>query len=180
MNKKRRPVAGPVNRKFTIKGGLTRQHKLLIDDLFERGLSESQVCEKHGLAMDKLREWCQDDDFRAEVRDRLFTPVSKAWIMLARSATRVAARLIELTESQKEETARKACLDILTALPLWQADVCDDGEELSLPPGVSEKTASRILEVLAEEEGQLDEDAKSEPEIPGGKLSPSGATNPSR
>jgi hypothetical protein len=139
----------------TIKGGLTNQHKLVIDDLFERGLSEAEVCEKHGLAMDKLREWSRDDAFRREVSRRLFTPVTKAWVMLARSAPIVAARLIELTKCEKEETARKACLDIFAMLPRECNAQNSGASETPLPPlPFSEKTASRLLDVLAEEEGQ--------------------------
>jgi len=139
----------------TIKGGLTKQHKLLIDDLFERGLSEAEVCEKHGLAMDKLREWSMDADFRQEVYHRLFTPVTKAWVMLARSAPVVAARLIELTECEKAETARKACLDIFAMLP-WECNVQNSDEsETPLPPlPFSEETASKLLAVLAGEDEQ--------------------------
>ena len=140
----------------TIKGGLNNQHKLVIDDLFERGLSETEVCEKHGLAMDKLREWSRDDAFRREVSRRLFTPVTKAWVMLARSAPDVAARLIELTKCGKAEVARKACLDIFAMLPRECNVQNSDESETPLPPlPFSEKTASRLLEVLAEEEGQF-------------------------
>jgi hypothetical protein len=142
---------------------LTRQHTTLIDDFFERGLTEAEVCEKHGLTLEKLREWCQDSDFKDEVQQRLFAPVSQAWIMLARSAPKVARRLIELTDCEKDDTARKACLDILTALP-WETE--DTGGS---QPGaqehrphieMSDEAHLAILKILANEESQHDEERK--------------------
>jgi len=162
MSKKRKKHVATIRPYTTLSGGLNPQQLLVIDDLFERGLTELEVCQKHGLAMEKLREWSRDPDFTNEVRQRLFTPVSKAWVMLGRSAPQVAARLIELTESEKSETARKACLDILTALPWDQPEPAEnDSEESHVPEWFTERTASRLLEVLAEER-QLEKSAASQ------------------
>ena len=74
-------------------------------------------------------------------------------MLIARYSLVAAAKLVQLTESEKEETARKACLDIIE-LP-HQDTTKDqsgktDGEKEKLPE-LSDEKASRILAVLAED-----------------------------
>jgi hypothetical protein len=144
----------PANRPvITIPGGLNRQHKHVITDLFENGLKEHEVCAKHGLALDELRQWYRDDAFRQEVSLRLFVPVAIARIMLARAAADVASRLVAMTYSDKEETARKACLNIIGLLPWVHDEVTDQGSRIAEPDFscLTADTASRFLAIIAEE-----------------------------
>jgi hypothetical protein len=151
--KKRTPATRPANKPVvTIPKGLNQQHKTVITDLFENHVSESDVCIRHGLALDELRRWYRDDAFRQEVSLRLFAPVAKARALLARNAASAVTKLICLSESDKDEVARKACLDILRLLP-W---VHDEVRELPAdqigtdPSRLAAEAASRILAVFAE------------------------------
>jgi hypothetical protein len=168
--KKRKAAARPVKEKvITIKGGLKHLHHEVIDDLFYRGFKESQVNAKYGLTPGTLRKWLLDDSFKQELRSRMHVAWSEARVKLARFAPEAAGKLIELTECEKEETARKACLDVIAMLPRDCGDQDEgDSESLSLPPQLSEETALRIFDILAEEKGQpvteSDSPAVSEPE----------------
>ncbi|GAG42391.1 unnamed protein product, partial [marine sediment metagenome] len=66
-----------------------------------------------------------------------------------------AAKLVALTESGKEETARKACLDIIS-LPVsfGQSERQDVPEKNELNPeaGLSPALAGKLLAALAKEE----------------------------
>jgi hypothetical protein len=139
---------------------------MIIDDFFERGLSEAQVCDKHGLTVEKLREWCQDSDFKDQVFQRLFAPVSQAWIMLARSAPKTAQRLIELTDCEKPDIARKACLDILTALPWQVQDSGDNQSDESQGPRlqISDREAVAVMKALANERRQIEKERRDQHE----------------
>ncbi|RKY23980.1 MAG: hypothetical protein DRP62_04830, partial [Planctomycetota bacterium] len=72
--------------------------------------------------------------------------------LIARYAPLAAAKLVQLTGSEKEETARKACLDIislptLAAKKTSQSNPDKIGKHREQMP---EQTASRLLAALAE------------------------------
>jgi hypothetical protein len=73
---------------------------------------------------------------------------------MARHLPWAAQRLVQLTVSEKDETARKACLDVIS---LHNDDVAQDIAEApqprnELPPRLSPEKASRMLAILAEDE----------------------------
>ncbi|MHC4585777.1 MAG: hypothetical protein ACYS3N_14705 [Planctomycetota bacterium] len=74
----------------------------------------------------------------------------------ARYAPVAAAKLIQLTESDKPETARKACLDIIS-MPILTANrkAQPSGEpqpaDTQFPVSFNPETAGKLLAVLAEE-----------------------------
>jgi hypothetical protein len=70
---------------------------------------------------------------------------------MAKYSCLAAAKLVELTTSEKAETARKACLDIIC-----QPKIAAEAEEVEKDSNkqveqLSGTTASRLLAVMAEE-----------------------------
>ncbi|MCP4612860.1 MAG: hypothetical protein GY845_29555 [Planctomycetes bacterium] len=77
-------------------------------------------------------------------------------LLLSSYAMASAAKLIQLTDCEKEETARKACIDILTMPPASMRDTKGTGngkEAEGKPMGFIQsnpEVASKLLDILAE------------------------------
>jgi hypothetical protein len=127
--------------------------------LVEGGLSESDAERKYHLRPGTINRWFEAEDFKKDMLQVIRTANLRAQILVARSAVAAARQLVELTKCQKEETRRKACLSIIELAP-WKTatDETSAEEAPSLPPGVSEKTAHRLLEVLAEDGEEEEEE----------------------
>ena len=74
---------------------------------------------------------------------------------MAKYSCLAAAKLVELTTSGKEETARKACLDIIAPPTLTAKKTRTPAEQQGTAdkqtPQLSPQTASKLLAALAEE-----------------------------
>jgi len=131
---------------------LTKKQLEVIDDLFESGGDESAVLEKHNIPHKLWQKWQSDKDFNDAVTDRLESSKRRSRIILAQYLPVAAAKLVQLCGSDKEETARRACLDVL-GLRNRIADAAngDDDENPQEPSETLDPaTASKILAVLAD------------------------------
>ncbi len=100
-------------------------------------------------------KWLAEEGFGDELSRRIDSAHRQSELIIARYASVAAAKLVQLTESEKEETARKACLDIITLPKLSvqkagpaskpQEDVKYETYQLS------EQRVSKLLAALAEE-----------------------------
>jgi hypothetical protein len=140
---------------------LTQIQLAVIEDLFAGELDEQAILDKHNVDRQLYSEWQNDDDFTEQFEKRIADAYRQSAVLIARYAPLAAAKLIQLTESDKAETARKACLDIIS-MPILTANRKTQlsGEESrlagtqALPADtqqLSEQTAGRLLAVLAEE-----------------------------
>ncbi len=133
---------------------LTKRQFAVIEDLFCGEYDEPSVLEKHKLGRVIYNRWLEEELFAKEISRRVATAHYQSKLLIARYSSMAAARLIQLTESDKEETARKACLDIIS-LPQPQADDNAALKGLAAEEDIgelSDETASKLLMVLAEEE----------------------------
>ncbi len=139
---------------------MSKQNKLsqrqldVIDDLFAGELDEQAVLEKHRVSPRLYRKWQADDVFIEQFERRMAAAYRSSAGLLARSAPIAAARLVQLTQCDKEETARKACLDIIsmqTPLSAPPRPKAADPEAPEQSPTLSDQTASKILAILAEQ-----------------------------
>jgi hypothetical protein len=132
----------------------------VIDELFN-GDDEQAVLDKYKVSRKLYNKWLADETFTGEFDRRIENAFRRSDILIARYAPLAAAKLVQLTESDKEETARKACLDIISMHVGWTRDdgrpTKDDGrgspdsvQGFALP----DQTASRLLSALAEEKSQ--------------------------
>ena len=137
---------------------LTRRQLAVIDDLFGGVMEESQVLEKHKVSSRLYRKWLADEVFAGELAFRIESAKRAGELIIARYTPMAAAKLVSLTESDKVETVRKACLDIMSAVQA-KANPADVDSARSanqqhtnddLPPGL----ATKLLEVLAEYQGE--------------------------
>jgi hypothetical protein len=139
---------------------LTKRQLVVIEDLFRGELDEQEILDKHNVSRNLYNEWQSDDNFIEQFDRRIASAYRQSAILIARYAPLAAAKLIQLTESEKAETARKACLDIIQSDPRHgtqdsktkaqnsgsQSEVCGL-ESVS----ITEQTAGRLLAALAEE-----------------------------
>ena len=145
---------------------MSKQNKLsqrqldVIEDLFAGELDEQAVLEKRRVSPRLYRKWQADDAFIEQFQRRIAAAYRRSAALLARSAPKAAARLVQLTQCDKEETARKACLDIISMqkpllAPSRPKAADPDAPEQS--PTLSERAASKILALLAEENQPQDD-----------------------
>lgn len=129
---------------------LTRRQRAVIEDLFTAEMDEQAVLAKHHVHPALYSRWLANERFAEQFERRLDQAYRSGHLTLARYATVAASKLVELTDCEKEETARKACLDIITLHSPATANATTtedqtDTTETELP----HETATRILAALA-------------------------------
>ena len=135
-------------------GKLSKKQMAFIDALFEAGLDSEQVMAEQGVSGSLYRRWQGEEVFAVEFDRRIEWLRRQSEALIARYASVAAAKLIQLTDSEKEETARKACLDIISLPSVKNGDKKpQQGPDAQgqIPHQLSEQTASRLLEALARE-----------------------------
>jgi len=135
---------------------LSKKQLAVIDDLFGGELDEQAVLEKHKVNRNIYNRWLADELFVSEFDSRVMSAHRQSVVLIAKYAPLAAAKLVQLTESDKEETARKACMDIISLPALLDKRIVQPGElqtnETQLPQQLTEQAASRLLAALAQVE----------------------------
>ncbi len=135
---------------------LSKKQLAVIDDLFGDELDEQAVLEKHKVNRNIYNRWLADELFVSEFDSRVMSAHRQSAVLIAKYAPLAAAKLVQLTESEKEETARKACMDIISLPALLDKRMVQPGElqttETQLPQQLTEQAASRLLAALAQVE----------------------------
>jgi len=133
-----------------------------VDDMFsDSNQTFDELLNKHGIRKDELKYWLKDSRFRREIRIRIRWAYEKSEILVAKYAMIAAARLVRLTESENQETARRACLDIITLIRARRQKKSivqhvrgktgskkDEGPEKDIQ--LTDQQASKLLSALAE------------------------------
>ena len=148
---------------------LSKRQLAVIDDLFAGELDEQAVLDKHGVSGNVYNKWLTDEVFQAEFARRISGARLASEALIARYCLVAAAKLVQLTDSENQETARKACLDIIN-LPLRglprlsakdravHAKSSSDAESAEGGPAaqqLSPETAGKLLAALAEEKKEI-------------------------
>ncbi len=126
---------------------LTKKQLTIIDDLFESGGDESAVRQKHNIPRKLWSKWLADKDFADEIAARTEASKRHSQIILSKYAPFAAAKLVQLCESENQETSRKAVLDILS---LYERQKTQDLTQPELP-SLDPEMASKLLAAMAEE-----------------------------
>jgi len=126
-----------------------------MEDLFGGELDEQGVLDKHKVSRNVYNKWLADGAFVDEFDRRVASARRQGEFIIARYAPLAATKLVQLTESDSQETARKACLDIIS-LPQGAAKKTQGPSEVERTgeqeaQQISDETASKLLAVLAEE-----------------------------
>ncbi len=127
---------------------LSARQIAVIDELFAGEDSEKDVLARCKVSRKLYGRWLADETFAAELDRRMAEAYRRSALLIARHAPKAADRLMELTKCEKEETARKACLDIIT--PPGSSQTTDASEtSLTDEPKLTPETAGKLLAVLA-------------------------------
>ena len=135
---------------------LSKKQLAVIVDLFSGELDEQAVLDKHKVSRSVYNRWLADGNFVEEFDRRIASAHRQSAALIARYAPLAAAKLVQLTESENQETARKACLDIIS-LPRIAAPKTEQSEKAEKDGDnpaeqLSEAAVSRLLAALAEAE----------------------------
>jgi len=126
----------------------------VIDDLF-KGKQEQEILKKHKLSRKLYNNWLADESFNHQLDRRAEWEYRKIAFSLTRSTRKAVSNLVKLTKSKKEETARKACLDIITISANRSAGGSETRADSPAPssesPLLTQETAGKLLAVLAEQ-----------------------------
>ena len=137
---------------------LSKKQLAVIDDLFSGELDEQALLRKHKVRRSIYNKWQCSQAFTDEFEQRIAALNRQGRLIIARYASVAAAKLVQLTESEGQETARKACLDIIN-LPQPTGDRANPAEgpqqdSEQQANQLSPETAARLLAALAEGKGQ--------------------------
>jgi len=131
---------------------LSKKQLAVIEEMFSEQLDEQQVLDKHKVSRNVYNKWLADSAFTDEFDRRTASARRQGELIIAKYASLAAAKLVQLTESKSQETARKACLDIISLpsakKPQGPSETEQAGEQ---QPQLSDETVSKLLAVLAEE-----------------------------
>jgi 23S rRNA G2069 N7-methylase RlmK/C1962 C5-methylase RlmI len=132
---------------------LSKKQLAVIEDMFNGELDEQSILDRHGISRFIFNKWLTDEDFQAEFSRRIAGCHRQSQFIIARYGPLAAAKLVELTESDKEETRRKACLDIISLPKLTEknSNVKEQTEQEESTGQLSAQTAAKLLAILAEE-----------------------------
>ena len=133
---------------------ISKKQCALIEDIFTGQLTLEQVLAKHNISRSTYYKWLADELFAVQFDMRIAASYRESSALLAGYSPIAAARLINLTESEKPETARKACLDIIS-LPIEAEFLKDekdnDKNKVDDKAGLDPELASKLLDVLSKE-----------------------------
>lgn len=134
---------------------LSQRQLTVLDDLFNSDLDEQGVLDKHKVRRSTYERWLANEVFAERFKRYVNSTRRRSELLMAKYSCLAAAKLVELTASDKAETARRACLDIISVPKI--AESRDEQPEKTPKESdrrlerLSDATASRLLTALAEE-----------------------------
>ena len=135
---------------------LSAKQFAVIEDLFEGELKEREILKKHNLSRKLYEKWLVDESFNDQLDRRAEWEYRHSELMLARKAREAVSNLVALTKSKQQETARKACVDLITISANRASGTNPPPDENPVPPPesppLSPETAGKLLAVLAEQQ----------------------------
>ena len=134
------------------KSELRRRQVEVLGDLFGGQTSEEEVLKRHNVSLRVYQRWLCQKEFVEQFSFRIESARRQGQLLIAKYIPAAAAKLVELTMSEKEETSRKACLDILS-MPFGDETIAEvvETQDESLSDGLDAGLAGKLLKSLAEE-----------------------------
>jgi len=126
---------------------LTVKQKELMDKLFE-GLSVEEALAACNLTKGLYVQWSNNPEWIRAYDERIESLKKQAETIIASFQPVAAVKLIALMDSEKEETARHACLDVIKLGS--GLDVGEDNQDALPEMKLSKMTVQRIRKVLAD------------------------------
>jgi hypothetical protein len=91
---------------------LTRKQKLVARALFD-GVSGEEMLERYGVSGKQLGKLVKKDEFQEELQGYCDTAVYEMRCTLSRFGPTAALRLVSLLKSEKDDTVRRAALELV-------------------------------------------------------------------
>ena len=125
-----------------------RQLKLI--DILTTGVEISEAMATCRISERILRKWTSSEAFNAELTYRQQLAEAQSKLLIGRFVPLAASQLINLLKSEKEETVRKTCLDILQLVSRPNKAQVQTAPK---PPKItfSAEMAEKMLKLFAEE-----------------------------
>ncbi len=132
---------------------LSKKQLAVIEDLFAGGIDEPEVLGRHNVKSAIYKRWLSQGAFNEEMAFRVASVRRKSRMIIAQYSPVAAVKLVELSQEGKGETARKACMDIINMPDAKETIGRDDTKEDDGEKNISfsQKAASRMLEILADD-----------------------------
>ena len=137
---------------------LSKRQLAVIDELFAGGMDEAEVLQRYKVSTRLYRKWLADELFADELKFRIESAKRAGELIIARYTPVAAVKLVGLIDSDKDETVRRACLDIMSAGRQTDTATTDSAPSNEYRPDLPPALASKLLAVLAEHRGQKSED----------------------
>ena len=127
-----------------------------VDEIIKGG-EEVEVLRRHRISPEVFDRLLNDPGFARDVNNRIGLSIVRTRLLIAQYAQAATAKLISMTNCEKEETARKACLDVITLAqkqsePTLQKEEVSKIVESATPTELTPEQASKMLAVLAKPE----------------------------
>ncbi len=129
---------------------LSKKQKAFLEDLLGGQCELAELLKRHRICPAIYRRWLSSEKFIVEFHSRLEASQQQSRMLLTRFAPTAAAKLVELTGSDKGETGRKACLDVLK-LSGQKKDV-ETAQEQETGVEMSDEQVGKILRIMVGEE----------------------------
>ena len=130
---------------------MVEKWRIVLKDIIEAGMNEREVEEKYRLQKGLIRRWYADEEFRTELIAAVKTARLRAMAMMGQSTTMAMTELVSLARCGKEETRRKACMDIIR----MQIEEHESERMIDKPKmKISDEEASAVMRALAEVRGK--------------------------
>ena len=94
-------------------GGLTGEQLAVARAMYEEGLTEVEASSRFGIPERRLRRWLDGEGMAKEFGRLGEESVRQTRSIISRYGPVAAARLVQLLDSEKEDTSRRAALDVV-------------------------------------------------------------------
>ncbi|MFI4911039.1 MAG: hypothetical protein ACIAQZ_05175 [Sedimentisphaeraceae bacterium JB056] len=125
---------------------ISKKQRDFLDCIIDSRIEVEAAMEQLGISSDTICRWFSMEAFTQEITRRIDVITRRADMIISQNRLLAAKRLVKLTNCEKEETARKACLDILELTAAGKVE-----ENQGTMPQISQQTAAKLLEILANE-----------------------------
>lgn len=113
---------------------MTPRYRSIMEDIISGKFDNFEISQRHKITTYRLEQVCNSKLFRRELSRRIAIQQERSRQMLIEAWPAAVSKLLALIDSEKEETARKACLDIISTIKECEANEEQDGtKSVSIP-----------------------------------------------
>ena len=140
---------------------LSKKQRGVLFDLFSGHFTVEEVLEKRKITRRTYQKWHAQEYFAAEFKRLLELAQNEHQLVFARYAPDIAMKLVTLTTAEKEEIARKACMNVIVNHDCKAKNKSENAPKppeepiRELPP----ELASKLLTALTEHEETTKQEA---------------------